>query len=127
MQWTVLCSSTKTWGWCSWTSSIKTKKNFAFLTGSFLITKSLNIDIYSKKRLLYTALWSYFLLLELFCSIYTKHTNVCFIFQGGGRFEVLKLQYFNLLCQRHIQNLSNIWDRAFCWKLFSLFKKKISS
>ena len=103
MQWKVLPSSTKTWSWCSSNPSIKAKNNVAFLTGSFLITNSLNIDISSKRD--YAALWSYFLLLGLFCSINTKYTNVFYLFEGG--FEVLKLQYFKLLCQRHIQNLLN--------------------
>ena len=126
LQWKVLSSSTKNWSWCSWTPSVKTKKDFAFLTGSFSIIKSLNHQIYpypSKRD--YTVLWTYFLLLELFCSMYTKYAIVFFHFswgEGGGRFEVLKLLYFKLLCQRHIQNLSNIWDGAFCWKLLSLFK-----
>ena len=44
-----------------------------------------------------------FCCLGLFCSIYTKYTNVFYFFQG--RFEVLKLQNFKHLCQRHIQNL----------------------
>ena len=41
----------QTWSWCSETPSVKTKKDFAFLTGLFLITKLLHIDISSKNKL----------------------------------------------------------------------------
>ena len=61
------------------------------------------------------------MLLRLFCSIYTKYTNV-FFFQG--RFKVLKLQYFKHLCRRHIKNLLKHLKWSFCWKALSLFKKR---
>ena len=51
LRWKVLSSSTKTCSWGSWTPSIKTKDDVAFLTGSFSIANSLNIDISSKMRL----------------------------------------------------------------------------
>ena len=80
---------------------MKAKNDVAFLTGSILITNSLNIDISSKKRL-----WS---TVDLFSVVRVILFNMYkiyqrfYLFQGG--FEVLKLQYFKLLCQRHIQNL----------------------
>ena len=36
----------------------------------------------------YAALWTYFLLLDLFCSIYTKYRNVFFILHEGGGFKL---------------------------------------
>ena len=65
---------------------MKTKKDFAFLTGSFLITKSLNIDIFSKKKLCSTVdLFSVARVISF--NIY-KIYKLIFIFQGG--FELLK-------------------------------------
>ena len=117
-----LPSSTKTWSWCSWTPYIKTKKYLAFLTESFLVTKSLNTYITSKKRLCST--------MDLFSVVRAILFNIYKIYKRFFHFwgrewgEVwsFKLQYFKLLCRKYIQNLSNIWDGAFCCKLLSLFK-----
>ena len=77
---------------------MKRKNSVDFLTGSFLITNSLNIEnyllIYLVKRD-YAVLQTYFLFLGLFCSIYAKGTNVFYIYQED--FEVLKLLYFKLM------------------------------
>ena len=116
----VLSSSTKIWSWSSSNPSIKTKNDLAFLTWSFLITHSLNIDISSKKRLCSTV--------DLFSVVRVILFNIYKIHQ---RFylcrEGLKLWNYNILsfCVRSIfRTFSNIWDRAFCWKLLSLLKKR---
>ena len=46
----------------------------------------------------YAALWTYFLLLGLFCSIYKIYKRV-YLFQE--RFEVLKLQHFKLVSEAY--------------------------
>ena len=122
LQWKALSYSTKTWSSCSWTPSIKTKKDFAFLARSFLITKSLNIDISSKKRLCSTVdLFSVVrVILFNIYKIYKRFFN----FQGG--FEVLKLQYFKLLCQIQIQSLLKHLRRSFLQRAVEPFLKKIS-
>ena len=101
MQWKVLSSSTKAWSWDSWTLSMKTKNDVAFLTGSILITNSLNINISNKNRLCSTVDLFSVVRVILF-NIYKIYKRF-HLFEGG--FEVLKLQYFKLLSQRHIQNL----------------------
>ena len=76
-------------------------EDFAFSTKSILITNSLNISIFSKKRLCSTVdLFS--VVRVLLFSIYKTYKR---FFHFSGRFKVLKSQYFKLLCQRHIQNL----------------------
>ena len=74
----------------------------------------------------YAAVWTYFLLLELFCSIYTEYTNVFSFFIGRrGEGEVLKLQYFKLLCQKHIQNVHKHLRWSFLLKIVKSLKKII--
>ena len=99
MRWKVLSSSTKRL-WDCWTSSIKTKNGVAFLTGSFLLTNSLNEDISSKKRLCST--FDKSSVVRVVFSIYTKCTNVFTFFR-----EVLKFWNYIILsfcvcycCQR---------------------------
>ena len=116
-----MASSTKTWSWGSWTPSLKTKSDVAFLTRSFLITNSLNIDISSKKRL-----WS---TVELFPVVRVILYNIqkiykrFYLFYGG--FEVLKLEYFKLLCERHIQSLLKHLGWSFLLKAVKSFQRKI--
>ena len=121
MQWKFLSSDTKIWSWCSWAPSIKARNDFAFSTGSFLITKSLNIERSSEKRLCSTE--DLFSVVRVIFSIYTKYTNVFFILQEG--FEVLKLQYFKLQCQRHIQNLLKHLRWSFLLKSVKSFRNKL--
>ena len=75
----------------------------------------------SKKRLCSTVdLFSVIrVILFNICKIY-KHFD---LFQGG--FEVLKLQYFKLLCQRHIQNLLKHLRWSFLLKAVKSFQRKI--
>ena len=121
MQWKFLSSSTKTWSWGSWTPSIKAKNEVAFLTASFLITNSLNIDISSKKRLCRTVdVFSFVRVILL--NIYKIYKRFCLI---QGRFEVLKLQYFKHMCQRYIQNLLNYLRWSFLLKVIKSFHRKI--
>ena len=101
LQWNVLSSSTKTWSWSSWTPFIKTKNDVAFLTGSFLIMNSLNMDISTKKKLCSTVDLFSVASIILF-NIYKIYKR--FYYSQGG-LEVLKLQYVKHLYQRHIQNL----------------------
>ena len=117
MQCKVLSSSTKTWLIGSWNPTIKTK-NVAFLTGSYLITNSLNVDISSKKGLcnivyLFSVIW------VMLFNIYKIYKRF-YLFQRGV--EVLKLQYFKLLCQAHTQNLHLTW--SFLLKAVRSFKKR---
>ena len=95
-------------------------KDFAFLTESFLITKPLNINISNKRRLCSTMDPVLVFRVALF-NIYKIYKRF-FIFQGG--FEVLKLQYFKLLCQRHIQNLLKHLRWSFLLKAVKSFLKK---
>ena len=74
------------------------------------MTKSLNIDISSKKKLS-SAVDLFYVVRVILFTIYRIYESV-FHFSEGGKFEVLKLQYFKLLCQRHIENVSN--DGTFC-------------
>ena len=74
----------------------------------------------------YAAVWAYFLLLELFCSIYTEYKTVFSFFIGRrGEGEVLKLQYFKLLCQKHIQNFHKHLRWSFLLKIVKSLKKII--
>ena len=100
------------------TPSIKTKNEVVFLTRLFLITNSLNID---KKRLCSTVDLFYVVRVILF-SIYKIYKRFYF-FQGG--FEVLKLQYFKLLYQGHIQNLLKHLRWSFLLKAVKSFQRKI--
>ena len=95
-------------------------KDFAFLTESFLITKPLNINISNKRRLCSTVDPFSVFRVALF-NIYKIYKRF-FIFQGG--FKVLKLQYFKLLCQRHIQNLLKHLRWSFLLKVVKSFLKK---
>ena len=103
------------------TPSIKSKNEVAFLTGSFLITNSLNRDISSKKRLCSTV-DLFFVVRVILFSIY-KICKRFYFFQG--RFEVLKLQYFKHLCQRHIKNLLKHLKWSFLLKGVKSFQRKI--
>ena len=102
-------------------SSIKTKNNVAFLTRSFLINNSLTMDISSKKRLCGTV--DLFSVARGFLSSIYKIYKRFYLFQGGS--EVLKLLYFQLLCQRHIQNLVEHLRWSFLLKAVISFQKKI--
>ena len=74
----------------------------------------------------YATVWTYFLLLELFCSIYTEYKNVFSFFIGRrGEGEVLKLQYFKLLYQRHIQKFLKRLRWSFLLKAVNSLKKII--
>ena len=84
MQWKVLSYSTKTWSWCSWTSSIKAKNEDTFLTGSFSVINSLNTDISRKRRFCSTA--DLFSVVRVIFSIYTKYRNIFKFFGEGFKF-----------------------------------------
>ena len=99
---------------------IKAMKDFAFLTESFLITKPLNINISNKRRLC-SSMDPFLVFRVALFNIYKIYKRF-FIFQGG--FEVLKLQYFKLLCQRHIQNLLKHLRWSFLLKAVKSFLKK---
>ena len=120
MQWKALSTSTKTWSWSSWTPSIKTKNDAPFLTGWFLITNSLNIDISSKNKLSSSVDLLSIVMVILF-NIY-KIYKCFYLFQG--EFEVLNYNILGFCVRGVFRTFSNIWDGAFCWKLFNLLKKR---
>ena len=103
------------------TPSIKTKDDVAFLTGWFLITNPLNTDISSKKRWC-TTVDLFSVVRVILFNIYKLYKNF-HLFQE--RFEVLKLQYFKHLCQRHIKNLLKHLRWSFLLKAAKSFQRKI--
>ena len=70
----------------------------------------------------YEAPWTYVLLLGLFFTMYTKYESAFAFFR-----EDWKLWNYNMLSfgvRGILKILSNICDRAFCWKPLSFFKKR---
>ena len=116
-------SITKAWPWGSWNPSIKTKNGVAFLTGSFLITNPLSVDVFSSKRLCSTV--------ELFSVARVVFFNIYKMYIFTFFREVLKFWNYNILsfsmfyyCQRRIQNPLNTWGRALYWKPLTLFTNR---
>ena len=115
MQWKVLSSSTKTWSWGSWAPSIKTTNDASFLTGSFLITNSFNIDISDNNRSCSTV--------DLFSVVqYMQHIQTFLPY--SWRVLSFKKQYFNLMCHRQLQNLLKHLKWSVLLKSVKSFQKK---
>ena len=78
----------------------KNKEWCYFLTGSFLVTNSLNIDVASKKRLCSTVDLVVSVVRIVLFNIYKIYKRF-YIFQGS--YNILNFYVYH--CQRHIQNL----------------------
>ena len=101
---------------------MKINNGVTILTGSFLVTNSLNKDISSKKRLCSTV--------DLFSVVRVVLMNtykICkrfYIFQRD--FKVLKLQYFKLLCVLSLsEDLIKLLRWRFLLKAVNSFHKKV--